>query len=406
MSYQYAPPQEIPELGASQTGYMGSHLAPMGSNLESNQFPPTRRRESLSKESKLKRSVSTPNVRPQGTNEADPGTLGPSNERRRNRLGYHRTPIACQHCRRRKIRCKQPEPQEDLRRCESCISLNIPCVYTAVNQPPPPTTGQRQGARASVGTGYASPSMSPAIPTGPMMETQTNTPYHQLATMPSMPSMSQQSIKIEEDETYATESKLPPNTSSSPAFGYEHGTGSWVPTDTGSGVAKSTGGANVQWANYPDGIPETVDLSSYASHAPVASLSTGWATAPPGLNRMDSNSRLNDTWRAYPPGTRSMSYSDDQPGQFMPPARPYDRPQPAIATNIVPETSMSAHGSLSAGAVPHATYGSWRQPYQYSRPNEDYGGWYEDREHHASEAHMSSVGEDPSEAGGMYYGGR
>ncbi|KAI1211071.1 uncharacterized protein F4807DRAFT_459302 [Annulohypoxylon truncatum] len=223
--------------------------------------------------------------------------------------------------------------------------------------------------------------------------------------MSSMQSMSQQSMKAEEGEVYSAEPNLPPNTSSSQAFGYEHGTSSWVSTDPGPGVAKTAGGANDPWAAYPDGLPETADLSSYTSHAPVATLSTGWSATPPGLHRVDSSSRL-DTWRAYPPGTRSMSYSDDQSGQFMPPTRPYERVQPPIATNAVPEASMGAHGSLSAGAMPHATYSSWQLPYQYSRSNEDYGVWYEDREHHASEAHMSSVGEDPSQAGGMYYGGR
>ncbi|KAI1450449.1 hypothetical protein F5Y02DRAFT_115612 [Annulohypoxylon stygium] len=193
---------------------------------------------------------------------------------------------------------------------------------------------------------------------------------------------------------------------SSRAFGYEHGTSSWVPTDPGFGVSKATSSTNDPWANYQDGLSETSDLSSYVSHAPVAPLSTGWSTASPGLSRVDSNSRLDDAWRAYPPGTRSMSYSDDQSSHFAPLTRPYDRTQPPFPTNVVPEASMGAQGSLSAGAVPHATYSSWRQPYQYSRSSADYGDWYEDREHQASEAHMSSAGEDPSQAGGMYYGGR
>ncbi|XDG09349.1 hypothetical protein ABKA04_008964 [Annulohypoxylon sp. FPYF3050] len=253
--------------------------------------------------------------------------------------------------------------------------------------------------RATAGTGFASPSTSPAIPTGPTLETQPNPPYHQLATMSSISSMNQQPVKAEEDETYSTESKVPPNVTSSRAFGYEHGTSSWVPTDPGFGVSKATSSTNDPWANYQDGLSETSDLSSYVSHAPLAPLSTGWSTASPGLSRVDSNSRLDDAWRAYPPGTRSMSYSDDQSSQFAPLTRPYDRTQPPFHSNVVPEASMGAHGSLSAGAVPHATYSSWRQPYQYSRSSEDYGGWYEDREHQASEAHMSSAGEDPSQAG-------
>lgn len=57
--------------------------------------PVAKRRESLSKALKLRRSHSTPNVRPQGMNEADADSLGLSGEKKRNRLGYARTNMAC-----------------------------------------------------------------------------------------------------------------------------------------------------------------------------------------------------------------------------------------------------------------------------------------------------------------------
>ncbi|KAI0152573.1 hypothetical protein F4776DRAFT_659499 [Hypoxylon sp. NC0597] len=370
MSYQYPPSQEGPELGVSQVGYMGgSHLAATASTPEGNQTSPARRRESLSQEFKLKRSVSTPNVRPQGPNEADPGPLGLPNEKRRNKLGYHRTPIACK------------------------------CVYAAVNQPPPLATGQRQGTRASVGTSLASPSTSPSMPTGNIVETQSNPPYHQLATMPSMSSMTQQSIEPREDETYSSETKIPPNAASGRAFNYGHGTSGWMSTDAGASVVRTPSDANAPWTNFAHGMPETSDLSPYTSHTPPASLST-WPATSLGPSRIDTNVRLDDVWKPYPPGARSMSYSDDQSGQFASAStRAYDRVQ-------ISEAHLSAQGSLSAGAVPHPTYNAWQQPYQYAKPNEDYEGWYEDHEHHPSNAHLSSSGEQLSQAGGMYYGGR
>lgn len=46
-----------------------------------------------SKSSKIKRSMSTPNVRGQAT--ADAAALALSAEKRRNKLGYHRTSVAC-----------------------------------------------------------------------------------------------------------------------------------------------------------------------------------------------------------------------------------------------------------------------------------------------------------------------
>ncbi|KAL7627794.1 hypothetical protein AAE478_001989 [Parahypoxylon ruwenzoriense] len=122
MSYQYPSPQDGTEIDMPHASYMAGYPAPTTSTLEvrlctasppsiasiittssplcqrsaqGNQIVPDQRRESLSKESKLKRSFSAPNVRPQGTNEDDHGPLGLPNEKKRNKLGYHRTPIAC-----------------------------------------------------------------------------------------------------------------------------------------------------------------------------------------------------------------------------------------------------------------------------------------------------------------------
>lgn len=57
--------------------------------------PLTKRRESLSKAMKLRRSYSTPNVTPQGMNEPDTEFPGLPGEKKRNRLGYARTNMAC-----------------------------------------------------------------------------------------------------------------------------------------------------------------------------------------------------------------------------------------------------------------------------------------------------------------------
>lgn len=45
--------------------------------------------------STLRRSASTPNVRPQGTNDVELGPLGLPGEKKRNKLGYHRSSMAC-----------------------------------------------------------------------------------------------------------------------------------------------------------------------------------------------------------------------------------------------------------------------------------------------------------------------
>jgi hypothetical protein len=54
-----------------------------------------------SKSVKIKRSMSTPNVRGQAT--ADAAALALSAEKRRNKLGYHRTSVACGELRTRLV---------------------------------------------------------------------------------------------------------------------------------------------------------------------------------------------------------------------------------------------------------------------------------------------------------------
>ena len=56
---------------------------------------PGRGRLPLSTTSKLRRSASTPNVRPQGTNDVELGLLSHNGEKKRNKLGYHRSSMAC-----------------------------------------------------------------------------------------------------------------------------------------------------------------------------------------------------------------------------------------------------------------------------------------------------------------------
>lgn len=105
----------------------------------------------------LKRSASTPNVR--GFPNGDPSmTLA---EKRRNKLGYHRTSVACGHCRRRKIRCLLA-PDDLQNRCANCIRLKKDCNFFPVDQQPQlerrPRTSSRAGTMAS-----SSSDSSPAL---------------------------------------------------------------------------------------------------------------------------------------------------------------------------------------------------------------------------------------------------
>ena len=104
MAYQYP----LPSSGLDQS----TNMIPSFHHLPSDQPPPhspahtkppspdSQNRgpsslgsKSSSKASKIKRSMSTPNVRGQAT--ADAAALALSAEKRRNKLGYHRTSVAC-----------------------------------------------------------------------------------------------------------------------------------------------------------------------------------------------------------------------------------------------------------------------------------------------------------------------
>ncbi|KAI5804915.1 hypothetical protein EDC01DRAFT_610129 [Geopyxis carbonaria] len=79
----------------------------------------------------VKRSLSTPNVQQAATVLADSGSLSYSADKRRNKLGYHRTSVACGHCRRRKIRCLL-DKDDSHGRCSNCIRLKKECNFYPV----------------------------------------------------------------------------------------------------------------------------------------------------------------------------------------------------------------------------------------------------------------------------------
>ncbi|KAF2839755.1 hypothetical protein M501DRAFT_932757 [Patellaria atrata CBS 101060] len=82
----------------------------------------------------LRRSLSTPHMRGFPASETD--LSSPTTEKRRNKLGYHRTSVACGHCRRRKIRCLLA-PNDPQGRCSNCIRLKKECNFYPVEQQHP-----------------------------------------------------------------------------------------------------------------------------------------------------------------------------------------------------------------------------------------------------------------------------
>lgn len=179
-----SPPRSAPDSMPSPYDFGNPSALPSQQAL-SHPAPPmtassaTQRRRKTPKHSinSLKRSASTPNVR---------GDAGMSMaDKRRNKLGYHRTSVACGtesfpdvtgafansarstgHCRRRKIRCLLA-PDDPQNRCSNCIRLKKECNFFPVDQQPQVERRPRTTSRAGTGDLSNSSSSSPAMTSHP-----------------------------------------------------------------------------------------------------------------------------------------------------------------------------------------------------------------------------------------------
>jgi hypothetical protein len=100
MSYQYPLPP-APDVDVSSSNMIHNYhlpaIAPPIRSQPLHKASPIRRGQSgLSKSGKMKRSASSPNVRGQArTDQPESAFISLADEKRRNKLGYHRTSVAC-----------------------------------------------------------------------------------------------------------------------------------------------------------------------------------------------------------------------------------------------------------------------------------------------------------------------
>ncbi|KAK8055256.1 hypothetical protein PG993_000483 [Apiospora rasikravindrae] len=446
MSYQYPPPpQDGADMDLTHAGYISSYATPSASSMEVRNriahppqppnpaqdilMPLVRRRDSVQKSSKLRRAFSTPNVRKQGANDPENGHMAlSSSEKRRNKLGYHRTSVACGHCRRRKIRCIL-QPADPGGRCMNCIRLKKECSFFPVDQQPPTLPGQKQGTRPSVGSKIASTSSSPAMTTGQPPDAARHQLYPQLSTSQSLQHMGPPAMQNASANTYSVTHEAPGSTTGTRAYEFGHGVSEWMATDaSGSSSTKSMEDLNASWRTYPQPSPVSPAFSPYTTHAVPGSAT--WS-AVPGAVVEEAGSRAEDVpWSSYAAATtRSMPYggsSGDSHDTYSPMtgARTFDSRRvsttaayaPAISATTLSgglaaaESAVDHHAaSLSAGAGPPPNYGAW-SPHSYGgaygRRNDGYGSvWYNEGTAGAQEA--SGGGESMHHhAGALYYGGR
>ncbi|KAI0544864.1 hypothetical protein F4679DRAFT_589054 [Xylaria curta] len=388
MSYHYSPPSHNNAvMDMSHSNYMSSYPPSTNSTMEVrplqqppvpsasylpaqlpapllplSAYPPqathsplAKRRGSLSKVLKLRRSYSTPNVRPQGMHEPDTESLGLSGEKKRNRLGYARTNMACGNCRKRKIRC---QPVKDDGRCSQCIRLKKDCQFYAVDQQPPPSSVVRAGSRPLPKTMLASAATSPPIAPGYPSDTQTHQSYHG------------GTMAVSHDMRAPVGS----GASATRSYAYGQGVDSWASTAT-SPVAKQ-GDMSTSWRGYP---PESPLAPGYAPYSATASqTSTAWTTSPiEAAVGPEGSARSEDAWSSYPQPTRSMSFSGEHSVQYAATlGRTYER-KSSVASDIYQPTTIET--------VPSTSYTTWQQPYQ---------PWYAE----------GGGQQNPSQIDGTYYG--
>jgi hypothetical protein len=200
MAYQY-PPSAVSgsEMDVSQASYHPGYTLPSQQQQTSGNTADPRTshmslNDSRAPDLALRRSFSTPNAMPFPSATTDDAHAGASGEKKRNKLGYHRTSVACGkiqimwfplgtilifiyigHCRRRKIRCV-PSQSDPHGRCSNCIRLKKDCSFHPVDQQ---VTPEPRSKTLSLGHGSqrdASASPSPATSNGPHSETSSKRP--------------------------------------------------------------------------------------------------------------------------------------------------------------------------------------------------------------------------------------
>ncbi|PNY29139.1 Uncharacterized protein TCAP_00943 [Tolypocladium capitatum] len=342
----------------------------------------------------LRRSYSTPNtaqVQHQGTQETQ-SQSGAAGEKKRNKLGYHRTSIACSHCRRRKIRCiASPDVPN---RCVNCIRLKKECSFYPVDQQPSADNRSRAPPRQTAGSSVGSATSSPAVASGSPGELPSHQPHAPVSGI-AQGGKSQTAG----DEYFPPDAKVPSN--GMPAggqYGYANQPPTnWMAADVNATHLSKAENLNMSWQSYPAESPMNTQFSTYAQS------STASATWASGASEAGSHDEM--AWSDFAPPVRSTSYSGESTGshqqvQYIPVGQghPFER-RPSNYSNMYPPqpfgapvaamTPCSGAGletqrSPMAGTVA-SNAEAWQQqmlPHgqsPYAKQTDMFGGWQYDK---------------------------
>ncbi|OAQ72526.1 fungal Zn binuclear cluster domain-containing protein [Pochonia chlamydosporia 170] len=295
----------------------------------------------------LKRSFSTPDTAQLQKQASDDSQHSSTGEKKRNKLGYHRTSIACSHCRRRKIRCiASPDVPN---RCVNCIRLKKECSFYPVDQQPGTDTRPKAPSRQTGGPTASSASSSPAVGTG----SPAGTPS---AVMGSGINMT--GSHGPNTDYFSSDASVSPNgipASNQYTFSNQPTSG-WVPTGS-TNVSKPEDMAPVPWHAYPTESPMSGQFSPYTQ---TSTASVTWTS---GTSEAGSHDEM--AWGEFPTPMRSLSYSGESTGShpqasFMPIAQPqpYERRQSNFSDVYPPFPTNMAGGNPIASNPPQMVTGA------------------------------------------------
>ncbi|PWI66667.1 hypothetical protein PCL_04805 [Purpureocillium lilacinum] len=354
MSYQYiAPPPHDPAMEYSPA----FRIMPQDSSAPEGDGRDSEGSYDDNPGSALRRSFSTPNASQmqQGTSGAQMSTGG-TGEKKRNKLGYHRTSIAC-----------------------NCGQVIAAVAKFDVLPPLKSRTGgesrSRGAVRQTAGSSVASSTSSPAVAGGSPGE------------MAGM-------IQSNKGQT-TTDDYLPADVKEVPSNGLPAGghygfgsqaPGMWMSPDSNGAPLVKAEGLNMTWTPYPAESP----LSAQFSPFPQSSGSSApWA---PGSSEAGSHDDM--AWSEFPQPARSMSYSGESTAgqqqlqylatgdgqQFERRASNfsgiYGQPFGPSAANMTSSgiAGLDGHDTILAGAVP-SDADSWHQQNVLAQDSAQFRGW-------------------------------
>ncbi|EXM11168.1 hypothetical protein NOF04DRAFT_1008202 [Fusarium oxysporum II5] len=399
MSYHYPPLSPADnEMGMPPQGFMPSYTLPSqqlcSMTMADSHAPSLGQDHGLD----MKGSYSAPNNAALLASEAEEqqqnGNLG---EKKRNKLGYHRTSVACGHCRRRKIRCIT-SPNDTQGRCINCIRLKKDCSFFPVDQASIDDSRSKQTSKSSTGPKGSSATSSPATPISNPVEQpkKTKPPFVPSSKRPgpiTVPKITEaEGVKGFPPQTKA--SGISPTSMTPPEAGNQHPT-SWIITAPEHSPTSSSN-LSTPWHTYATGSPMSAQFSPFTSvnHSP-----SGW---PPVNSEPVPQGDMDMAWGQFAPPTRSMSYggeplSSGHPSQYslMAPGRQFERRPSALSdayttsmSGMVPgfdDSSMNTVVPFPPNAVPATNYAAWNQTqaypgYTYVKNQETYGDdWSHER---------------------------